>query len=154
MCPAQSISTAACTGRLGICPEPEVWISRAILLPCRCGQRNLLPSLQTGVWSTRSVGFGIRSPLPFCASVSSSENDRLPVRIQDITRGGAWVAQPVKHGTLAQVMISRFVGSSPASGSVLTAQSPEPAWDSVSPSVSASPLLMLSLSPHRPLSKN
>ena len=40
----------------------------------------------------------------------------------------------------------RFVGLSPASGSVLTAQSPEPASDSVSPSLSAPPLLTLSLS--------
>ena len=45
---------------------------------------------------------------------------------------GTWVAQSVKHLTLARVMISRFVSSSPASGSVLTAQSLEPASDSVS----------------------
>ena len=50
--------------------------------------------------------------------------------------GGAWVAQSVKHPTSAQVMISQLVGSSPASGSVLTAQSLEPASDSVSPSLS------------------
>ena len=37
--------------------------------------------------------------------------------------------------TLAQVMISQFVGSSPALGSVLTAQSLEPAFDSVSLSI-------------------
>ena len=36
---------------------------------------------------------------------------------------GAWVAQSVEHPTLAQVMISWFMSSSPASGSVLTAQS-------------------------------
>ena len=34
-----------------------------------------------------------------------------------------WVAQLVKCRTLAQVMISRFVSSSPGSGSVLTVQS-------------------------------
>ena len=34
-----------------------------------------------------------------------------------------WVAQSVKRPTSAQVMISRFVGLSPMSGSVLTAQS-------------------------------
>ena len=45
----------------------------------------------------------------------------------------AWVAQLVKHPTLAQVMISQFVSSSPALGSVLTAQSLKPASDSVSP---------------------
>ena len=44
---------------------------------------------------------------------------------------GAWVPQSVKRLTSAQVMISRFVGSSPASGSVLTARSLEPASDSV-----------------------
>ena len=36
--------------------------------------------------------------------------------------GGAWVAQSVKRPTWAQVMISRSVSSSPASGSVLTAR--------------------------------
>ena len=46
------------------------------------------------------------------------------------------MAQSVEHPTSAQVMISRFVGSGPASGSVLTAQSLEPASDSVSPSLS------------------
>ena len=44
---------------------------------------------------------------------------------------GAWVAQFVKHLTLAQV-ISQFMSSSPASGSVLKAQSLEPASDFVS----------------------
>ena len=59
---------------------------------------------------------------------------------------GTWVAQSVKCLTSAQVMISQSVSSSPASGSVLTAQSLEPALDSVSPSLSATPLLMLGLS--------
>ena len=49
---------------------------------------------------------------------------------------GAWVAQSVKRPTSAQVMISWFVGSSPRSGSVLTARSLEPPSDSVSPSLS------------------
>ena len=47
---------------------------------------------------------------------------------------GTWVAQ---------VMISQSVSSSPTSGSVLTSQSLEPALDSVSPSLSAPPPLML-----------
>ena len=46
--------------------------------------------------------------------------------------GGAWVAQSVKCLTLAQVTIWQFVSLSPASGSVLTAQNPEPALDSMS----------------------
>ena len=56
------------------------------------------------------------------------------------------MAQLVKHPTLAQVMISQFVGSSPVSGSVLTAQSLDPASDSVSPFLSVPPLLTLFLS--------
>ena len=59
---------------------------------------------------------------------------------------GAWVAQSVERLTSTQVMISWFVGLSPASGSVLTARSLEPASDSVCPSLSAPPLLTLSLS--------
>ena len=47
--------------------------------------------------------------------------------------------------TSAQVMISQFVGLSPTSGSVLTAQSLEPALDSVSPSLAAPPPLALCL---------
>ena len=46
---------------------------------------------------------------------------------------GTWVAQLVKRLTSAQVVISQLVSSSPTSGSVLTAQSLEPASDSVSP---------------------
>ena len=56
------------------------------------------------------------------------------------------MAQSVERLTSAQVMIPRFVGSSPASGSVLLAQSLEPASDSGSPSLSAPPLLALCLS--------
>ena len=37
--------------------------------------------------------------------------------------GGAWGAQSVKRPTSAQVTVSQFVSLSPASGSVLTAQS-------------------------------
>ena len=49
------------------------------------------------------------------------------------------MAESVKRPTSAQAMISQFVGSSPTSGSVLTAQSLEPASDSVSPSLSVLP---------------
>ena len=59
---------------------------------------------------------------------------------------GAWVAQSVKHLTSAQVVISQFMSLSPASGSVLMAQSLEPASDSVSPPLSDPPLLTLCLS--------
>ena len=63
-----------------------------------------------------------------------------------VQEGDAWVAQSVGHPTSAQVMISRFGSSSPATGSVLAAQSLEPASDSVSPSLSAPPLLALCVS--------
>ena len=56
------------------------------------------------------------------------------------------MAQLVKRPTSAQVMISRFVSLSPASGSVLMAQSLEPVSDSVSPSLSDPPPFMLCLS--------
>ena len=61
---------------------------------------------------------------------------------------GAWVVQSVKQLTLdsAQVMISWFVSSSPALSSVLTAQSLEPALDSVFLSLCPSPAHTLSLS--------
>ena len=59
---------------------------------------------------------------------------------------GAWVAQLVERLTSAQVMISQFVGSSPALGSVLTAESLELDLDSVSPSLSAPALLACLLS--------
>ena len=58
---------------------------------------------------------------------------------------GVWVAQSVDHPTLAQVMFSWSGGSSSQSGSVLTAQSLEPALNSVSPSLSTPPLFVLSL---------
>ena len=59
---------------------------------------------------------------------------------------GTWVAQSVKRLTSAQVMISQFRGLSPTLGSVLTAQSLDPASDSVSPSLSAPPTFTLCLS--------
>ena len=53
------------------------------------------------------------------------------------------MAQSIEHLTLAQVMISQSVSSSPTLGSVLTAQNLEPALDSVSSSLSApSPLVL------------
>ena len=52
----------------------------------------------------------------------------------------------VERPTLVQVMILPFVGSSPTLGSVLTARSLEPAFDSVSPSLCPFPAHALSLS--------
>ena len=56
---------------------------------------------------------------------------------------GRWVAQSVKHLTLAQVLILQSVSLSPVLDSMLTPQSLEPASDSVSPSLSAPPQLVL-----------
>ena len=56
------------------------------------------------------------------------------------------MAQSVKRATSAQVMISRLMGWSPASGSVLMAQSLGSASDSVFPPLSAPPQLVLCLS--------
>ena len=77
------------------------------------------------------------------SACKTSEPELLRSKMQN---GGARVALSVKHLTSAQVMVSRFVGSSPVSGSVLTAQSLEPDSDSVSPSLSAPLLLMVCVS--------
>ena len=59
---------------------------------------------------------------------------------------GPWMARSAECLTLVQVMISQFVGSSPASSSELAVQSMEPASDSVPPSLSVPPPLVLFLS--------
>ena len=60
---------------------------------------------------------------------------------------GAWMAQLIKHQTLdlssGRELTVQFAGRSPTSGSALSA---EPAWDSLSPSLSDPPPLPLSLS--------
>ena len=83
--------------------------------------------------------------MKFTWSVKGTKIANMVLAIIDKWRG-AWVAQSVERPTLAQVMISQSMGSSPASGSVLTAQSLEPVSDSVPPSLSAPPLFMLCLS--------
>ena len=62
-------------------------------------------------------------------------------------QGVTWVAQWVEHLTSAQVTISQFMSLSPTSGFVVTAQSLEPASDSVSPSLSLPLPCSCSLSP-------
>ena len=59
---------------------------------------------------------------------------------------GTWVAQLVERLTLARVMISQFVSSSPVLTSVLTAWNLEPASDSVSLFLCLFPARALSLS--------
>ena len=55
------------------------------------------------------------------------------------------MAQSVEHLTLAQVMILQFMSSNPTVGSVLTAQSLDPASDSVCLSLCGPPPLVLCL---------
>ena len=75
----------------------------------------------------------------------SETGSRLHFHTLKKTFGDTWVAQSVKRPTSAQVMISQFLSLSPTLGSVLPAQSPEPPSDSVSPSLSAPPPLVLCL---------
>ena len=77
---------------------------------------------------------------------SLTSNEIREMRKMWETGQGVWVAQLVKQLTLAQVMISRLMSLSPESGSVLTAESLEPAWDSVSLSLCPSPAHAHSLS--------
>ena len=72
-----------------------------------------------------------RFPVPFSLSYAVDARNVLKAE----SSRDAWVAQSVKHLTSAQVMILRSVSSSPAWGSVLTAQSMERVSDSVSPSL-------------------
>ena len=79
-----------------------------------------------------------------CSTVTLVNN--LHCNFESCSEEGTWVAQSVKRLTSAQVMISYLVGSSPALGSVLTAQSLEPVSDSVSPLSLLFPPLTLCLS--------
>ena len=84
-------------------------------------------------------------PVPVPWRPASQPEARL--LLQNGSPWSTWVAQSVKRPTSAQVMISRFVGSSPAPGSVLTAWNLEPASGSVSP-----PLVRLPPAPAHALS--
>ena len=107
----------------------------------------------TAVWAHKNVGSLEEKGDPGQTRVRLSVLAYRPYQ-QLLLRGscknpllwGAWVAQSVKRPTSAWVVISRFVGSSPTSGYVLTARSLEPASDSVSPLLSAPSPLMLCLS--------
>ena len=95
---------------------------------------------QVSVLSTLFHGSGIA---PSKYQETLAKIDKL---ILKLIRRGAWVAQSVERPASTQVMISQSVSSSPATGSVLIARSLESALDSVSPSLSNPPLLMLCLS--------
>ena len=97
----------------------------------------------SGHWAVGMVGWRQGRSI---RSERNTKGEKEGHKIKGPHSGGAWVAQSVKRLTSAQVMISQFMSSSPTSGSVLTAQSLEPASDSVSPSLSAPPPLVLCLS--------
>ena len=118
----------------------------------RAGHEDAGPTLP--VWLACVVLAGLGSclwrslhtqPLSFCALMYP-----VPRSSCDLANStnpfvqGAPGTQLVERPTSAQVMISQFVGSSPESGSVLRAW--RLAWDSVSPSLSPPPLLVLCLS--------
>ena len=91
-------------------------------------------------WDSLSSSLSAHPPLMLTSSLS------LTLSLSKINQHwGAWVAQSVKRLTLAQVMISRFVGLSPALGFVVTARSLEPASDSVFLFLCPSPAHTLSL---------
>ena len=70
----------------------------------------------------------------------------IKLHTRNISFRGAWVARSGERPTSAQVTISWFVGSSPASGPVPMARSLEPDLDPVSPFLSAPPPLMFPFS--------
>ena len=86
-------------------------------------------------WPQGQTGFDL---LLLCLPTPATAQDPPAWTAARGVTGDTWVAQSVKHPTLAQVIILRSMNSSPASGSVLTAGSLEPASDSVSPSLSLS----------------
>ena len=114
--------------------------------PCACGQPHA-EMIQRH--SGTCVSWAVCGCIPIPDHPGSS---KLPEGLsppsggfKNYNTGGPWVAQQIKHPTSAQVMIWRFVGSNPTLGSVPTARSLEPASESVSPSLSAPPLLALCL---------
>ena len=114
------------------CPSPELSHLPQMEL---CPHETLTPHPSPSPWLPPSTS---------CLYGSDSSRDPM----EEESYRGAWVAQSVKPPTSAQAVTSRFVSSSPASGSVLTTQSLEPASDSASLSLSLcpSPTCALSLS--------
>ena len=116
-------------------PVDPIWV-----LPITC-REGLHFQCVSFVWHSPWIFLSSKSPTwefpaSYCFGFCNNE---------DIIAGAPGWLSWFKHLTSTQVMISRFVSSSPTSGSVLTVQTLEPASDSVSPSLSAPPLLMLCL---------
>ena len=77
------------------------------------------------------------------ALATTTKIDKLDLTLKSLVPWGNWVAQSVKRPTLAQVLISWFVSSSPALDSAV---STEPTWDLLPPSLSVPFTVSLSLS--------
>ena len=125
------------------------WRFREMLRPARCLE--MLP-LYTSLfrrfrpWVSIKIRYMSFSRVQANTWPKSSWGDRCFFLQKYQHPWGTWVTQSVKHLTLPQVMILWFMGSSPVSHSVLTAQSLEPVSESVFPSLSAPLPLMLCLS--------
>ena len=108
----------------------------------------LHPDSAEPAWDSLSLPRSPNLPAPPSLTCALSHLRSLKInKLEKKQKIGApgWL-KSVERPTLAQVIISWFMGLSPASGSVLTARSLEPAWDSVSPSLCSSPTRVLSLS--------
>ena len=92
-------------------------------------------STSAQVMISRSLSSSLMLDSVLTAKRLERASDSVSPSLKNKQTRGAWVARSVKRPTSAQVMISRSVGSSPALGSVLTAQSLEPVSDCVSPSL-------------------
>ena len=123
-------------GRLCVCPR----------CPCATWWRPTLNAPASVGSHLLKQGGDCQSSLPVFFDVSNVSLRLWPCPVRNKYGWGAWGAQSVKRPTSAQVMISQFLGSSPASGSALTAWSLEPASNSVSFSLCPSPAHPLSLS--------
>ena len=130
-------------GATGWLSQLSVWllISAQVMISLREFKHCIRLCTDSRELASDSVSPCLSAPSPLALSVSLSK-----INIKEERKRGAWVAQSVKWPTSAQVMISWSVSSSPASGSVLTAQNLEPVSDSVSPSLWPSPIHALSLS--------
>ena len=117
-----------------VSPEPPTW------LPSTYFQHLVLYHFPQGFLSQGSLCCPNSDVHPGDKASQSPKINNLLVRVlrffKTKRRFGARVAQSVKRPTSAQLTILQFLSSSPSSGSVPTAQSPEPNSDSVSPSLS------------------
>ena len=108
---------------------PHVWVEAF---------RNLWAPGREGCWEKRNQIWTLKWPL--------LHRSKFLQPLQMLTSWGTWVTQLVKGQTSIHAIILWLMGSSPASGPVLTVRSLEPASDFVSPSFAVPPLLTLCLS--------